>query len=463
MLIMKPGKEKRNRSITGSIIILAFLILFSSCSITQNETQNFAASSVPQNMEIYFYPGNEIEFSDSSSHLFGATVVAPSLDSAVSSFDITLRYDSAAIAFKSVFSSYSTLRITESAGTVRLQASDMLINSGDNIEFANITWNVITTGITDVLLEINSLKGKDRKEIPASTNYNPTIRILKRLGSFSFKGPGFVNKGDPLSKSVLLSTEGKKIKEYDIDVLFDASRMVLNDSLGESGVVAGEFGHIDGIIPGDGIVNIRGSYESGIGPGDELEMCTLNWNTILAGRPSIFFIINRVVTTDDIFINPRADSTAVSIIGNSRRPIVYAWIDPPSTTIVKGDYFTTYVYLNMQTYPLTSYGVNIHYDSTYIVPDKSGSHPSSVEAGIDGFVSAANPNNLNVIQVGGFDVSGKAPSPEFQLLKIYWKATDTPGTSQIELEVKDLTTLGARNIDRIMVMQEEGWPVTVTE
>jgi hypothetical protein len=338
----------------------------------------------------------------------------------------------------------------------------MNMGPGEYIELCTITWKALRTGITDILLNVNGLLTTDGKTIPTTTDYYPTIRILKQLGSFSFDGPNSVDLTKPISEPILLSIENNSIREYDIDIVFDSSKMTLIEDPENFGVECGLYGNIKEVVPGNGIINIKGSSASGIGPGSDLDLFTIKWNTIDSGRPFIFIDINKVVTKDDVYIKPTAPFTYVSIIGNSKRPIVLVWLDLPVSTIAKGEYFITYVYLNLYSYPLYTYGIDIKYDPKYIKPDTSDPHPSSVQAGADGFLAAANPNEPSVIHTAGYEVTGKNPSPDFQLLKIYWKAIEVCASTRIKLKVKGLTTSSQRPIDRINVTEENGWPVTVT-
>ncbi len=464
---IQGSKERTNTRIFALSFVLACSAILTSCP-SHDETlvpkniyttlDDAGGGSV--NIGLSFYPGYEVEFHETDT-LFCTTGFVSSLAQPLGSFDITLLYDPSVVAFESVFSLYATLDVAEAAGSLRLRASGMNTGSGDNIELFTITWKAIATGITDVGLQVDSFVNAGGEEIPTTEEYYPTIRILKNLGWLSFKGPGWTDRGNPVAESVFLQIENDPIREYDIDVVFDQSKMTLDETIGVSGVVSEPDGFVTEVIPGSGIINVKGASPSGIGPGDALELFTIHWNTVNYGRPSVMFNVNRCVTTNDVFIKPKADSTAISILGESKRPIVYVWSYPASTTVTEGEYFTTYVYLNLQTYPLLSYGINIHYDAAYLAPDKSVPHTSAVAAGADGFVSAVNPNVSGVIQTGGFDVTGKNPSPDFELLVIYWKALKPCETTNISLNVRDLTTVGTRKIDRIIVTEQNGWPVTV--
>jgi hypothetical protein len=124
------------------------------------------------------------------------------------------------------------------------------------------------------------------------------------------------------------------------------------------------------------------------------------------------------------------------------------WIVPEEITVKAGEEFTTEIHVNSGNQKVASYGLDLTFTSSIISIDTSKGE-SGVDAGKDGYISAANANFQNLMKIAGFDVYGTGPGPDLNFLKVYWKAVGS-GTSKINITVDKITDEKTRDLGRPM-------------
>jgi hypothetical protein len=133
------------------------------------------------------------------------------------------------------------------------------------------------------------------------------------------------------------------------------------------------------------------------------------------------------VPTDEPTAAPTAEPTAVPKGAGS------VWLDPDNMTVGNGENFTMNVHCHTGSQKLAAYGIDFLYDASVITVN-TGVGNNGVEAGPDGFIAAINSPEGQLI-TSGFDLSGKGPGNELNILKINWTAAGV-GTTDITINVK---------------------------
>jgi hypothetical protein len=114
--------------------------------------------------------------------------------------------------------------------------------------------------------------------------------------------------------------------------------------------------------------------------------------------------------------------------------------DPANSTQGVNSTFQIGVDVNSGSQEVAAYGFTITYDSTIL-------NVMDVEAGADGFLAAANPNNPGEIIASGFDASGTGPGSSLEILLITFEAVGQGlcnlGISVDQLVDPDTNTIGA--------------------
>ena len=119
------------------------------------------------------------------------------------------------------------------------------------------------------------------------------------------------------------------------------------------------------------------------------------------------------------------------------------WMSPSSITVNSGEHFQINLRVNSGTNTLAAAGLEITYDPLIILLDTSIGH-NGVEAGIDGFVTAVNPEPPGHITSSGFDVSGRGPGTDLAFQIINMIAREYGGTSAIDITVQQLADISAQ-------------------
>ena len=112
------------------------------------------------------------------------------------------------------------------------------------------------------------------------------------------------------------------------------------------------------------------------------------------------------------------------------------WIEPAEQTVTAGSSFTNTVHVNSGSQNLAAYGIKVIYDNKILAVDTEKGNSGAVE-GPDGFVQAVNPNVKNVLTIGGFDVGGKGPAADLNVMTLYWKAIKA-GSVDMIIQVMNL-------------------------
>ena len=106
-------------------------------------------------------------------------------------------------------------------------------------------------------------------------------------------------------------------------------------------------------------------------------------------------------------------------------------------TVAPGSSFITPVHVNSGYQKLAAYGFDILYDNEQITLDETIG-TNGVLAGRDGFVSAVNAETPGLAVVSGFDVEGKGPGTELEVLTLQWTASSLKDSSELGITVNNL-------------------------
>jgi len=455
---MNDCANEIKRFMTFVGLSLSLFLILTSCpqpTAAPNNKTSMNRAGADQTITMSVYPDNEIIYYNTFG-LFSTTINAQSIDRTIGAFDITLGYDAATVAFESVYSQQFTLNIIRSSGIVTIRSTGGSIGPGDNLELFNVTWKAIVTGITDVAVTVNSLTDSAGLPIDTPHSFSGTITIVKTQGNLSVNGSTYIHVNTDFSNTIHFDTGGAIVKEYDIDVTYDPLKLSPRIPAGMTeSIQPGAAGFIDSISAGSGKINIKGSKNT-IGPGKNLEFLIADWTTLDPSRTVIGININRMVTSENVFIKPDIGTLAISVFSDDKKPTVDVWIEPGTQSVPIGTHFMTAVYLNTTGYYLEAYGINIHYDPLVLSLDTTG---NGVEAGSDGYLTVVN-NNNGILATAGFrPIEPPPPQARLQLLKIYWIANKVSLSSDFEIEVRSLVDPRSRLIEKIRITNAS---VTVT-
>jgi hypothetical protein len=400
-------------------------------------------------IEFFFYPSNVIIFHETFG-LFCTTLYLNSPVAGVKYFDIELGFDHTVMEYESIYSHNFIVTAPESPGMLQLYASDIASGPVEYLELCTITWKAVKTSITDISLTINRITAPDGMSVKSQDSFSNTVKILEELGTIKIEGEGSIEKRTDFSNILYFDSEDKIIVDYDIDIIYDPRKISLNDTIGDNGIIIGADGFVDSISHDYGKINIKGRNDNGAGPGTDLEFLLMHWHTLDSGRTGISMRNNKIRTLDNVYIKPSIRGISISIFKVSNKPIVDIWFDPETVIVNNDESFITKIMLNTEGYTLAAYGFEVFYDSDVLEPDTSQGL-NGVDAGEDGFIAAVNAGNPGMISIAGFDIAGKPPNPNLELLIIYWKAIGPAASSIITLNVKDMADNGSRTIDQFDV------------
>jgi len=306
---------------------------------------------------------------------------------------------------------------------------------------------------------------------PCCTNLSTKLAISPATQS--------VNINDIAQFSVNVSTGNQKIAAYGVDIAFDSTIMRIADTYGTSyGAEAGADGFLsmaNASIPG--LIKVTGFDTSGKGPGTNLELFKVYFYGIAVGTSYLNPAINTMVDESYRNINiSTLNSGSVTVTGccssptPTRLPTVMPsqtvtqrptgtptrtltatpsitpmgdigkmWIEPAVQTVNCGSAFQISVHCNSGTQMVAAYGIKLNFTDSIITPNTSIGM-RGVEAGAQGFVSAASYNLPGNILITGFDTSGKGPGNSLEICRVnFTTLTGISGTADITLKINTLT------------------------
>lgn len=452
--------RKKITNITGFLTLLFLIGLLFSCNQPATEDVHTINNKEQIDTEISFYPDSEVIYYETHG-LFCSTIVIPLLETSITSYSVVFHFDPAIIQYESIYAQHALCQVNESQDSVEIRTVDTEIIPGEYVELCTVTWKALLTGIMLLSAEITATgDGSHGFPIQMTGRTAGTVKIVQETGSLHFEGSGYIQKETAFSNTMYIDSEDTIIREYDIDIYFDPAKVIPDSDIGGDGVIAGADGFFSAVTPGEGIINITGKSIPGMGPGTELEFLTLNWIAADSGRTNIYTIVNKMVTSDNVYIKPKTRSISISIYTENNKPIVDVWFEPETVTIGKNGYFMTSIYLNTVGYVIAAYGIDIIYDPDFLELDKSRAGGTGIEAGADGFLTVSNTLVPGIIRTTGFELNGRPPNPRLELLRIYWKGINATPESEILLDVKTLADVRPAEISRIRTFN---CTVTVTE
>ncbi|MBN1699941.1 MAG: hypothetical protein JW881_20700 [Spirochaetales bacterium] len=418
------------------IILLVLLLVFQACRHAGDG--DIVEDNDLATMEFFFYPNNEVIFHDTFA-LFCTTVYLVSPQGGVDAAAVTIGYDQGVMEYESVFSRDFIVSANDTPGALQVQVSALgAYDPVDYLEVCSVTWKATATAITDMSLTIEGMTNPDGLPVEYRSGFSNTVKILKVLGSISIEGAGAVLKGTHFSNTLYFGTEDKILADYDITVTYDPRKITIDESAGESGIMLGRDGFIDEITHDYGTITIRGTNTVGTGAGSRLEFFSMRWYAEDSGSTAISVRVNRIMTGDAVFIKPSIQGKSISIQRTGNKPLVEIRFAPETLIVNEEDLFDTGIILDTKDYKIAAYGINVYYDPDVLQVDADKGN-NGVSAGADGFLAAANPSVPGEIRIAGFDVGGKGPDPDMELLVIHWKAIGVDDASTIFMNIKSLT------------------------
>ncbi|MCW8966676.1 MAG: cohesin domain-containing protein [Candidatus Pacearchaeota archaeon] len=426
------------------VLFFFMIIVFVTC----NHPASNNPIDVPLVAEISCYPGNEVIYYESYGML-STTILAHSPEAEIGSFTISLIFENEILQYESILSDQALPTVTESRGKVKIEVSDTNLGPGDYLALCTVTWKAKITGITDIELEVNEMHTPGGSSLALPGNVQTTIKIVKQIGTIEFDSLNYIEEGSDFVTTVTMDSEDKIINNYDLDISYDPMKINILTAVGNNGITLGTDGFLDSVTVDNGNIHITGTSAAGSGPGTDLEFFTIHSTAIDSGRTVFGCWINKIVTSDDIYIKPGIRTNSISIFTDSNLPVVDARLDPANITVHYGDGFETKVMLDVQGYIIAAYGMDIYYDPNILELDLSQANGKGLEAGEDGFIAAFNTNDSGVIRVTGFKAMGVAPQMDLELLRIYWKAIGVTELSEINLDVRNLADASSLTIARV--------------
>jgi hypothetical protein len=325
---------------------------------------------------------------------------------------------------------------------------------------------------------------------PAETT-GPTPGNIPGAGNVWFEPAAYnVNVGDNFDTYIRANTGDQVLGAYSFEITFDGAILSVNVSLGSGGVDTDGSGFVTaGNTPG--FIKIAGYDTSGKAPGTNLAVVTIHWTAIGAGTSSLTTVVTDFVALGDYTIigAPNASNGSVIVTGipggvtpppveptpppvepteppvetpnatpdAEPTPIAEAtsspgvvqqtvWFSPAGYTANVGDSIVTPIHLDSKGNMVAAYGFKVAYPYDVVHVDTSIG-TSGVKAGSDGFVTAVNANVNGTLAISGFDVEGKGPGTDLDLIRINWKAIAV-GSATLQLTVATLVDLQTNSLEK---------------
>ena len=137
-----------------------------------------------------------------------------------------------------------------------------------------------------------------------------------------------------------------------------------------------------------------------------------------------------------------------------------AWLSPSSVSVFTDDLLMIEIHADSGSEKLGSYQFELSFDQTLLNIDTSVS-TNGVEVDEDGFISVANPDNINgKIIINGFDTNGKGPGIDLRIVKVYFKSLGIAGNNIIGLSVTNFTNEFSESI---VVTEAKGASVNIDD
>jgi len=132
---------------------------------------------------------------------------------------------------------------------------------------------------------------------------------------FSPLDPYHPRIADTLVSSIMVNTGNQELAAYSMDILHDHNLFCYDDSVGSSGIVAGEDGFYTAVNGcATGTFSVAAIDENGIGPGDALHLIDMHLIPIDEGASEITIRINNLVDENTYTVgNPSANTLQVDI------------------------------------------------------------------------------------------------------------------------------------------------------
>jgi hypothetical protein len=297
-----------------------------------------------------------------------------------------------------------------------------------------------------------------------TTTPTPTPTQIDGGGSV-FMSPSSVtvNIGETASFQIRVNSGSQQVAAYGIDITYDENLL----SVTEDDVVEGSDGFISAVnVNNPGVIRTSGFDTSGVGPGSNLHLLTINMAAnATAGTSQIGITVDSLADPDTntigtpsgqggtITINDISTATPTSAVTETPTPTPTAtpavtetptptpvqrtagsvWIDPVSQSVSVGSSVVFEVHCHTGNQDLAAYGIDIYYNSGVLAINSD----DDVEEGADGFIAAVNINTVGKIVTSGFDTGGEGPGNDLHLLTVTMQAIGS-GTSSLDVDVRSL-------------------------
>ncbi len=244
--------------------------------------------------------------------------------------------------------------------------------------------------------------------------------------------------GDIFETDIYVDTGNQKIAAYGIDITYNQNVIVVETSIGTSGVEAGADGFVTAVDANTpGVITILGFDVVGTGPGSQLHLLRIWWEAIALGTSPLDISIDALVDENNIDIGtPTGIDGSVEVVEDVT--IGNVWFGTVTDKEV-GNIFETALYVDTGIQLLAWYSIYIAYNQNVIIVDTSVGN-NGVEVGADGFVTDVNVDTPGVIEIWGIDPVGRGPGSQLHLLNITWIAVAV-GTSPLDIIIDTLVDI----------------------
>ncbi|MBN2736265.1 MAG: hypothetical protein JXR70_04735 [Spirochaetales bacterium] len=386
--------------------------------------------------------------------LFSSEIFLENPNSIVQNFKISLFFDPSVMVPVNFMSPKFIVDTNIGDGVVVISASGIFLEPSDYTEILTITWEALRTNITEVTLKINELGIDSGEPILPTQDFSETIRILLLESYVIITGTDYsVFEDDIVHALVSIDPGDHRIYDFDLDLFFDTKRLDI-DYLDEGykEILLDDFDIK--IEEFEDRIHITGFNEKGLPmPEDDgkVDIVRIDFRAKDSGLAKILIETNRMVTLDDVYLNPIIEELSQVISPEDGTPPMVFWFEPAEIDVKTGDTFTTVIHVNTENYNLAAYGCYVYYDQEKICLDNSGFGGKQVEAGKHGFITIYNDSKeKKAVIITGFSVTGMPElGKDLEFLVLRWKALAAVESSEIKLKFDVLSDDGGIPIPRM--------------
>lgn len=182
------------------------------------------------------------------------------------------------------------------------------------------------------------------------------------------------------------------------------------------------------------MLNVRSSGSCSIGPGENLELCTITWKAVLTSYTYMSVAMNEILTVDGVPFEPAGTySSTFKIV----KRLGFLTFSRPGT-MQEETHFSNTLFIDSEDKLIKEYDIDISFDPKKVSYDTTEGN-NGVIIGADGFLDDIY-IGYNRIYIKGFNENGIGPGTDLEFLTFNWITVDS-GRTSISCRVNKMVTL----------------------